>query len=108
VRRVKSDNVEWLRRRREEIAMRVIEKFEAHREELLDSWVKTASDSENRQQPQMARVMGEFMGAIGKNRIHIGDVHHNTANVQVLAEYAADYDPSLEAALRAELGLDPV
>ena len=88
--------------------MRVIEKFEAHREEVLDSWVKTASDPENRQQPQMARVMGEYMGAIGNKGVHIGDVYNSTANVQVNQKYASQYDPELEATLRAELGLDPV
>ena len=101
--RVRSDNREYLEQRREELSVIAADSMNDEIGDVMGALAVTAKDPSNRSQPQAARVMGELAGVIG-NKVHIGDVHNNVANVQV--NYSVeDFDAEAHAQAMRQLGI---
>ena len=104
-------NRDKLEARKIEIQMRVAEKMQKRLEKVTDGLLDSAENPENRNQPQAAKVVGEWGTVTGKQthygdkHTHInGDVKMNVDARQIVIETTPEEGEKKLAELRARLG----
>lgn len=81
VRRWRDRYADLLERMRERGKLIAARRFKERADQAVSAQLDAASDKDCRHGPQALRVVGELVGAIGKQDVHIGDV--NIGSVEI-------------------------